>query len=65
MKENLNTLSVDLDGALIKSDMLLKLFGHHWQKQNIRSIGAILGLTLGYTLKYKLNNQYVFKKQNK
>ena len=34
-----------------------------WQKENIREIGAILGLTLGYTLKYRLDRQYVFSKQ--
>ena len=41
------------------------IFWMIWQKEHMREIGAILGLTLGYTLKYWLDNQYVFKKQNK
>lgn len=41
------------------------IFWMIWQKENMREIGAILGLTLGYTLKYRLDKQYVFSKQKK
>ena len=34
-----------------------------WRKENMREIGAILGLTIGYIIKYKLDKQYVFKKK--
>ena len=34
-----------------------------WREQIMREIGAILGLTLGYIIKYNLDKRYVFKKQ--
>ena len=34
-----------------------------WQNQAMREIGAILGLTLGYIVKYKLDKYYVFNQR--
>ena len=34
-----------------------------WKQENMREIGAILGLTLGYIIKYNLDKRYVFKEQ--
>ena len=33
-----------------------------WRQENMRELGAILGLTIGYLIKYKLDKRYVFKK---
>ena len=33
-----------------------------WRQENIREMGAILGLMLGYILKYRLDKRYVFGK---
>ena len=33
-----------------------------WKQENMRELGAIFGLTLGYIIKYKLDKKYVFKK---
>ena len=32
-----------------------------WQKDNMREIGAILGLSIGYIMKFKLDKKYVFE----
>ncbi len=34
-----------------------------WRKENIRELGAIFGLTIGYILKYRLDKRYVFNKE--
>lgn len=34
-----------------------------WQNQPMREIGALLGLTLGYIVKYKLDKYYVFNQR--
>ena len=34
-----------------------------WQNQAMRETGAILGLTLGYIVKYKLDKYYVFNQR--
>ena len=31
-----------------------------WRTQNMRELGAILGLTIGYIIKYRLDKKYVF-----
>lgn len=31
-----------------------------WQTENMREIGAVLGLTVGYVVKYNLDRRYVF-----
>ena len=33
-----------------------------WRQENMRELGAILGLTIGYLIKYKLDKRYVFRK---
>lgn len=33
-----------------------------WKEERMREIGAILGLTLGYIIKYRLDIKYVFNK---
>jgi len=33
-----------------------------WRTQNMRELGAILGLTMGYIIKYRLDKKYVFAK---
>ena len=33
-----------------------------WRQENMRELGAILGLTFGYIIKYKLDKKYVFKR---
>lgn len=33
-----------------------------WRQENMREMGAILGLMLGYILKYRLDKRYVFGK---
>ena len=39
------------------------IFCLNWQNQPMREIGAILGLTLGYIVKYKLDKYYVFNQK--
>lgn len=39
-------------------------FDHYYQTQNAKYIGAILGLTIGYIIKYFLDKAFVFKDQN-
>ncbi|MCQ9200679.1 MAG: GtrA family protein [Prochlorococcus marinus CUG1437] len=34
-----------------------------WRKEIMRELGAILGLTIGYILKYRLDKRYVFNKE--
>ncbi|SDE57877.1 GtrA family protein [Ruegeria marina] len=34
-----------------------------WQTDRMREVGAVLGLTLGYTLKYRLDRAYVFPRE--
>ena len=34
-----------------------------WREENMRELGAILGLLTGYILKYRLDKKYVFKKE--
>ena len=34
-----------------------------WRQENMRELGAILGLTLGYIIKYKLDKRYVFRQK--
>ena len=34
-----------------------------WRKENMRELGAIFGLTIGYILKYRLDKRYVFNKE--
>ena len=33
-----------------------------WRQENMRELGAILGLIIGYIIKYKLDKKYVFNK---
>ena len=34
-----------------------------WQKDNMRELGAILGLLVGYIIKYRLDKNFVFEKK--
>ena len=34
-----------------------------WRQENMRELGAILGLTIGYIIKYKLDKRYVFRQK--
>ena len=34
-----------------------------WKEENMRELGAIFGLTMGYILKYKLDKRYVFNNE--
>ncbi len=34
-----------------------------WRNENMREIGAIFGLTIGYILKYRLDKRFVFNKE--
>ena len=34
-----------------------------WQKDNIRECGALLGLSIGYIIKYKLDKKFVFQRK--
>ena len=34
-----------------------------WQKDNMREIGALIGLSMGYIIKYRLDKRFVFKKE--
>lgn len=36
------------------------VFWQVWQTQNMREIGAILGLMIGYVIKYNLDRRFVF-----
>ncbi len=36
-------------------------FWYIWQTDLMREIGAIIGLTIGYVVKYKLDKRFVFK----
>tara|TARA_A100001035_G_C27702945_1_gene463399 strand:- start:615 stop:1019 length:405 start_codon:yes stop_codon:yes gene_type:complete len=33
-----------------------------WRNENMRELGAVLGLTIGYIIKYRLDKRYVFRK---
>lgn len=35
-----------------------------WQTDGMRELGAVLGLSVGYVVKYKLDQRYVFSKPN-
>ncbi len=39
------------------------IFWFIWQKDNIREFGALLGLSIGYIIKYKLDKRFVFEKK--
>jgi len=39
------------------------IFWFIWQKDNIREFGALLGLLIGYIIKYKLDKRFVFEKK--
>ena len=32
-----------------------------WRQENMRELGAILGLTIGYIIKYRLDKRFVFR----
>ena len=34
-----------------------------WRQENMRELGAILGLTIGYIIKYKLDKRFVFRQE--
>ena len=34
-----------------------------WKEETMREIGAILGLIIGYIIKYRLDKRYVFRKE--
>ena len=34
-----------------------------WRQENMRELGAILGLTMGYIIKYKLDKRFVFRQE--
>ena len=34
-----------------------------WRQETMRELGALLGLTIGYIIKYKLDKKYVFRKE--
>ena len=34
-----------------------------WRSENMRELGAVLGLTVGYIIKYRLDKRYVFSKE--
>ena len=34
-----------------------------WRNENMRELGALLGLTIGYVIKYRLDKRYVFRKE--
>ena len=38
-------------------------FWYIWQTDEMREIGAIIGLCIGYTVKYNLDCRYVFNKK--
>jgi putative flippase GtrA len=40
------------------------LFWFHWQSHAAREMGAILGLALGYAVKYRLDRRFVFAKSS-
>ncbi len=37
------------------------LFWVFWQTQHMRELGAVLGLTAGYVIKYNLDKRFVFR----
>lgn len=41
------------------------LFWLIWKKDELRELGAILGLAVGYGIKYRLDKRFVFADQNK
>jgi putative flippase GtrA len=41
------------------------LFWLYWQTQAAREIGAILGLSVGYAIKYRLDRRFVFNSNRK
>ena len=38
------------------------IFWFLWNTENMREIGASIGLSIGYIIKYKLDNRFVFNK---
>ena len=34
-----------------------------WQNENMRELGAVLGLSLGYSIKYNLDKRFVFNQK--
>ncbi len=38
------------------------IFWFLWNTENMREIGASIGLAIGYIIKYKLDNRFVFNK---
>ena len=40
------------------------IFWLTWRQENMREIGALLGLTLGYFIKYRLDKRFVFRNLN-
>ena len=34
-----------------------------WRQENMRELGAILGLTIGYIIKYRLDKRFVFRQK--
>ena len=38
------------------------LFWLTWETNSMRELGAIIGLSMGYIIKYRLDKRYVFKK---
>ena len=38
------------------------IFWFLWKTENMREIGASIGLAIGYIIKYKLDNRFVFNK---
>ncbi len=39
------------------------IFWFIWQKDYMREFGALLGLSMGYTIKYRLDKRFVFEKK--
>jgi putative flippase GtrA len=35
-------------------------FWLHWQTEAMRELGAVIGLMIGYTVKYQLDRRFVF-----
>ena len=38
------------------------LFWLTWKTNSMKELGAIIGLSMGYIIKYRLNKRYVFNK---
>ena len=34
-----------------------------WRQENMRELGAIIGLTMGYIIKYRLDKRFVFRQK--